>query len=188
MADDLLLVDAADGGVAGVNGDLAVVAHDEDLALGHLVGKLDVSLTVGLGFVEVGLIDPLLVHVDISLLVQVDPLAAPRDDALDEDVVIVVKGHDLAGVHGIALDGEHDVAVVQGPVHGLSVDVQDRQEEDGDQDRHGGHRDQAENRAPHGRKEAGPVVFFFQLLLQKLAGGEFHRGRRIRVIPVLCLA
>lgn len=180
MADDLLLVDAADGGVAGVNGDFAVVAHDEDLAVGHLEGKLDVGLAVGLRFSQVGLVDHFLVDVDVALLVDVDPFPAARNDTLDEDIVVVVKGHDLAGVHPAALDGEDDVAVVQGAVHGLAVDVQDGQEEDGNQDGDRGDRNEPENRVAHSPQEAPAVPLLFQFPLQEFTGGELVRGDRGR--------
>lgn len=172
VADDLVLVDAADGGVAGVDGDLAVVPHDEDLALGDLVGEFDVGNSVGLGLVQVGLVDHFLVDVDVPVLVDVDPFAAAGDDALDQDIVVIVKGDDLAGTHVPALDGEDDVSVVEGAVHGLSVNVEDRQEEDGDQDGDGGDRDQAEDGAAEGPVEAPPVIFLLQFLLQLGAGGQ----------------
>ena len=172
VADDLVLVDAADGSVAGIDGNLAVVPHDEYLALGHLVGEFDVGLSVGLGLMQVGLVDHFLVDVDVSVLIDVDPFAAAGDDALDQDIVVVVKGDDLACTHVPVLDGEDDVSVVEGAVHGLSVNMEDRQEEDGDQDGDGGDRDQAEDGAAEGPVEAPPVIFLLQFLLQLGAGGQ----------------
>lgn len=180
VADDLLAVDTADGGVAGVNGDFAVVAHDEDLALGNLIRELDVGLAVGLGSVEVELLDALLVHKDVALLVDVHPFAAVGDDALDQDIVVVVKGHDLAGIHPAALDGEDDVPVVEGAVHGLAVDVEDGQKEDSDQDSNRRDRDEAEDGVAHSREEAAAVVLLFQLCLELGAGGEGDWLRRRR--------
>ena len=132
---------------------------------------------------KVGLLDTLLVDIDVSVLVDVDPFAAVGDHALDQYVVVVVKSDDLSRAHRAVLEGEDDVPVVQGSVHGLPVDMQDGQEQNRHQDRHGRDRDQSKHRAAHGREKAVAVFFLFQFIFQQLAGRKLHFRGGPCVIP-----
>ena len=91
FADDLFFRDTSDRGVPRIDRYRPVVSHDEDLALGYLVRKLDVRLAVGFLF-QVRLFDFHVVDVNVAGIVDVHPVARVRDDPLDQDVVVVVEG------------------------------------------------------------------------------------------------
>ncbi len=94
-SDQLLLGDTADGGVSGVHRDIPVVSHHEVLAIRYLIGKGDVGIAQGLRPVrEVAFLEEDVVDVDVSVLIDVHPVARSCDHALDEDLVVVVERDD----------------------------------------------------------------------------------------------
>ena len=160
---DLFVRHAADGGVPGIDGNGPVVPHHEDPGIRYLVRQLDVAFAEGFFCLEIGFVDDFVIDIDVAFLVDVDPVARIGDDSLYQDFVVIVKGDDVA-CFGVALfHGEHDVAFREERVHGGSVDVEYRQEEHRNQDRHGCHGDQGEDGASQGHPEALLFVLSPQL-------------------------
>ncbi len=140
FADDLFVRDTADGGGAGINGGGAVVAHDEEAAVWDLVGEGDIALAESL-FGEIGFVERRVVDEDITVVIDIDPIAGAADDAFHEDFIVVIKGGDIPGLEGRGFDGEYYFPVRQGRRHGGTVNLKDRQPKGSDEDSESGDSD-----------------------------------------------
>ena len=163
--DHLLVADAAHRRIPAVRRGGAVVAHDEYLAVRHLVGQLDVAIPKGL-FLDIGLVQRLAVHGDVAVFVDIHHFPAQCDDALHEDLVVVVEGADVAPVALAPAHRDEDVPIAQRRGHGASRRLQHRNEQRGHQDRCGSHHQQHGDGAQHRAAEVLVVSPPLQLALE----------------------
>ncbi len=75
-----------------------MIAHDEVFSVGHLIRKIDVGITQGT-LRQIGLRQHSVVDIYRAVILNVHPFARERDDAFDQDFVIIVKGDDIAPIH-----------------------------------------------------------------------------------------
>ena len=159
-----------------------MVAHDEDLSVGDLIGEGDVRVAEGL-LHQVGLLQKRFINIDSAVLLDVHPLAGPGDDPLHQDLVVVVKGDDIPLLQLVGLQGEDDLTVLQGGGHGTAVDLQHRKPQRGHQNGNGRHGDQGVEGAFQHRTVPGAVFDPVQLCLQLLGGGLFGDAAVFHGVP-----
>ena len=68
-----------------------MVPHHEIAALRHLVWQVDIALSQG-SLRQVGLLQGDVVDIDRPVLFDVDPVSGGADDALDQDLVVIIEG------------------------------------------------------------------------------------------------
>ena len=152
-----------------------MVTEDEVAFVGDLIGQFDVGIAQGL-FINIGFIDQLAVDVDVAVVIDIDPASRAGDAALNQKLVAVVKGNDVAPGEIGVFDRQDDVAFDQRGGHGIAVDLQYRHPQCGDQYGDGGDGDQRVD----GTFEYGAVSAFvafppeLALQLPDLGGSVFH--------------
>ena len=110
---------------------------------------------------QIRLVDLLLVDEDVSVEVDVDPVAGVSDHPLDEDVVVIVESYDITRLEARSLERHDEFTAVQRAVHRLAVDPQDRDDQCGEQDDDRRHDDQDVRRAQDRSPESRPVGHLF---------------------------
>ena len=113
--------------------------------------------------------------------IDIDPIPGKSDDALDQDLVVVVEGDNVALLKIAPFQGEDDIPVLQTGGHGGAVDLQNGHYQHGYQNGHCRHADEGEQRAAQHPVVIGAVAFTPQLFFQLL-----YRGQRYR-LPGLVL-
>ena len=88
-----------------------------------------------------------MVNIDVTVKVYIYPIPCIRDHSLDENIVVVVKGYDVACFEAGALEGDDQFSADERVVHGLPVNTQHRQKQHCHEDRDGCDYDQGIGRA-----------------------------------------
>ena len=173
---DLLLGHTAHGSISRIHRRGAVVAHDKDLAVRHLIGQLNIAVAQGL-FNKVWLVQHCAVDIHGTVPVNVHPVCRTADHALDENLIIIIEGDNIARRKIRGLNAENDLPILQGGGHGAAVDLQHRQPQRCRQYGHGGHDDER----IYSASQHGMIPFFIlfpgQLRFKLLGGGDIHGGK-----------
>ena len=142
-----------------------MVAQYEISVLGNLIRKLHVTFTECL-FHEIWLRQLCSVHVDRTVLLDVDPRAGAGDVPLHQQLVAVVERDDVAFLEAGAFDCHHNLAFLEGRGHGGAVYLQNRQPQGCHQHRYCRHYYQGSHGTPQSPAVAPFILFSFQFPLQ----------------------
>ncbi len=126
LADDLFLGNGSDGFGSGVQGNAPVVPHHKPPVFRHLVGVVDVRFTQCF-FLQIRFLQFLAVDVHSAVIRKIHPVSGSGDDALDEELVIVIEGNDIPRLEFCGFHRGDNIAFAEGGGHGVSVDTQDRE-------------------------------------------------------------
>ncbi len=148
-----------------------MVAHNEETAVGDLVREGDIAVAEGF-FGEVGFVEGEVVDEDITVVIDIDPIAGAADNALYQYFIVVVKGSDIAGLKGGSFDGEDYFPVRQCGSHGSAVDLKNGQPESSDKDSEGGDGDEGVDGAAENRPITPLVLNAPELILKLTDGGH----------------
>ena len=124
-----------------------MITHTEIPAVRHLVWQLDIAVAQRL-FRQIRFIQQLAVYIDITIFVDIHPLARTGDTPLHQNFVPQIKGHQVARFEIGALHGNHDVAFFQSRRHGRTIGLQHRHPDGSHQNCHGSNYNQRIDGAP----------------------------------------
>ena len=185
FSNNLFLRHTANLRMPGIHRGRTVVAHAEVPVVRHLVGQLQIAVAKGF-FLQVGLVQQLAVHIDVSFLIDIHPLARTGNAALHQNLVPQIKRHQIALVKLRAFEGDHNVALIQRRRHGRSVNLKNRHPDRRHQHGDRRHNDQRIQGAAQNRAETGLILYPLQLRGKLINGGAVHRflHHRIHFVPV----
>ena len=185
FSNNLFLRHTANLRMPGIHRGRTVVAHAEVPVVRHLVGQLQIAVAKGF-FLQVGLVQQLAVHIDVSFLIDIHPLARTGNAALHQNLVPQIKRHQIALVKLRAFEGDHNVALIQRRRHGRSVNLKNRHPDRRHQHGDRRHNDQRIQGAAQNRAETGLILYPLQLRGKLISGGVVHRflHHRFHFVPV----
>ena len=127
LAEDFLRPDAAEVCAAAVNGGLTVITQNKHLLQWNLKGKLQIAEAESPAL-QVRLVQGFAVDGDDSVLADINRVPSKGNDTLDNQLVVVVKGTDIAGVELRGLVGDENFTRIEVRLHGGACHLENRQE------------------------------------------------------------
>ena len=142
-----------------------MVTHDKYSVLRYLIREVNVTFTER--FIRnIRLIEQHIIHIHISVCINIDPVTGLCNHSFHQNLIIIVKCDDISAIQTAVLDRQHNITVLQGLIHGTTVNLQNRHPKSSHKNSYSCNRNQSINGASQNHTIAILVLFSGKLLLK----------------------